>query len=96
MLASPWEPEEERVSEETRLLTCILYHLYTAPLKISLLFSSFYFVPTPLLPQRDDDCGKSESRQNVRHQADDLSTCLSVCPSERQAYRTWVWLAEEE
>lgn len=92
MLASPWKPEE-RVNKETHLVTCILYHLYTAPLNFSLPSpnhaSVFLFSPLVLCPQGDHDCGKPEF---VRQQADDLSSCLS----ERQAERTQGWLSEEE
>lgn len=47
-------------------MTCTLYHLYSAPLNISLRppqsRQSFYFVPAPLFPQQGDDRGKATVR----------------------------------
>lgn len=71
-------------------MTCIFYHLYTAPLNFSLhlpiTLPSFY-LSTLLFPLQDDYCGilECESHQNVRQKADDLSPCLS----EMLAERTW-------
>lgn len=105
LLASPWKPEwkpeEERVSKEPRLVTCILYHLCTAPLNSSLSppsrSSVFLFCPNSSV--------STVGRWLWKTWIWTLSECrtprgrlvfLSVCLSETQADRTWCWLAEEE
>lgn len=70
---------ETRGGESARRHICILYHLYTAPPPIILL--SFYFVPTPLFAQRDDDTSKCQTPRG-------RLVFLFVGLSERQAERT--------
>lgn len=91
LLASPWKPNEERVGEETRLVTCTLYHLYTAPLNLNPFLRPITLLSLILFLL--DDCGKPqfESRQTLGQQADDLSSCLSACQRDRQSEHGVGW-----
>lgn len=84
MLAPPWKPEEERVGEETRLVTGVLHHLYTAPSTSHP--SVFVFCPDSSL----------STAGPVKMSDTKGTTCLLVCLSVCQAERTWGRLAEEE
>lgn len=83
MLASPWQPAEGSVGKDTHPVP-----LYTSPpvhsttefysSALQVILSSFYFVPSPLFPLRDDSCGKPElgSRRTPSGRLVFLSVCL--------------------